>query len=116
MSKGRKDDSQSEVMAQGHSGISAPAQGATGSGEAIMLEDEEFARLTSLMEGERSLMNTIAEMALQMDDTKHQAREARRKRDDFCLALERKYNVQKGAIWELNIDQKAIVIKQKDRK
>jgi len=119
MSKDRKDANQDQVMAQGHPGMSAPAEGSDG---AIMLEDEEFTRLASLLENERSLLNNIAEITLHMDDIKTQAddiktqaKEARGKRDEFCLSLERKYNVQKGAVWDLDTDRKAIVVKQKGK-
>ncbi len=105
-----------EIMGFGHSGMAAtPRENIS----KIPLDDIEFDKITNLWNDESNQLRRIAEMTLQFDEmilqlaeVKSTTLKARKDRDDYCLALERKYDIQKGAVWDLDMKNKAIIVQK----
>lgn len=78
-------------------GLPAPIVGER-TGENIVLDQSEVKRLKKLLEEERQAVED--------------AKEAARRRDQFCLALEKRYNIV-GYKWNVDFEKQSIDVGEK---
>lgn len=79
-------------------------------GSVLKLEASELKTLEALCNEENAVRNRAFELSGAWFKAMMDAREAEKERDKFCLGLERKYEIKKGARWNVDFDAGGIVV------